>query len=442
MLPVRGALEGARGDEPRMPPQTAAGQVAALAPGAVFFGMVLALTFTMNMMGRGLGECFAVFLLPVQKAFAASRSEITGVYSVYQLVHGLSALMVGLFFDRFGARATYGVGLLVMSAALLAAGNAPTLLAYYVSAGAGLGVAVAAMGMVPASSLISRWFSHRVGTAMGVAYAALGAGMLLLPPLSQRLIEHFGWRSAYQILGAGVLMLWPVVMLLPLGRASAGSPDWQLRRQRLERERRPWTIASAIRTSSFWGLFAIQFSTSIAAYAVLPQAVAYMVESGFSARTAADAFGFTGVLSVFGILSVGWLSDRVGRRPMMTASLLSSCLGVLFLILVALTPSIWLVCGYVLFFGSMQGARGPVVSSLTAILFPGGGFGGIYGTITLAMGVGAALGSWSSGLLHDLTGQYTASFLLAVGGFLLALASFWAVPGMRQEQVLRASRAV
>ena len=43
----------------------------------------------------------------------------------------------------------------------------------------------ASLGMIAASALLSRWFSGRIGAIMAVPYAAIGAGMLLLPPLTQ-----------------------------------------------------------------------------------------------------------------------------------------------------------------------------------------------------------------------------------------------------------------
>ena len=56
-----------------------------------------------------------------------------------------------------------------------------------------------------------------------------------------------------------------------------------------------------MRTSAFWGLFAAYLFTSISAYAVLPQSVAALVESGFAPLLAASAFGMMGLLSSFGI---------------------------------------------------------------------------------------------------------------------------------------------
>ena len=60
-----------------------------------FLAMVVILTFVMNMIGRGVTETFAVFLLPVQEGLAVSRSEITLTYSIYMLANGATAPFAG-----------------------------------------------------------------------------------------------------------------------------------------------------------------------------------------------------------------------------------------------------------------------------------------------------------------------------------------------------------
>jgi hypothetical protein len=51
------------------------------------------------------------------------------------------------------------------------------------------------------------------------------------------------------------------------------------------------------------------------------------------------------------------------------------------------------------------------------------------------MGGGAAIGSWASGLLHQLTGGYVASFCLSVAAALIGMMSFWAFPSLREERL-------
>jgi hypothetical protein len=60
-------------------------------PQRAFLVTLVALTFVMNLIARGVPETFAVFLLPVQDGLGVSRSEITLTYSCYMLAYGLSA---------------------------------------------------------------------------------------------------------------------------------------------------------------------------------------------------------------------------------------------------------------------------------------------------------------------------------------------------------------
>jgi len=79
---------------------------------------VLATVFLFNLLGRGSGDTYAVFVLPLEREFGWTRSQLTSVYSMY--------LFVGV---------TIGVG-------------------------------VGLVGMVPASALLTRWYRVRLSTAI------------------------------------------------------------------------------------------------------------------------------------------------------------------------------------------------------------------------------------------------------------------------------------
>jgi MFS family permease len=244
------------------------------------------------------------------------------------------------------------------------------------------------------------------------------------------------------VLGAGVLATLPLVMLLPLGRMSAGSQQWRaLRKAAATSAAGPWRISAAMRTSAFWGLFAAYLFTAVAAYSVMPHSVAYLIERGFAPLFAASAFGLAGMLSAIGIIAVGWLSDRFGRRQTATLSYLSTITGIVALLSVSAYPTLVLVYAFVFFFGLMQGARGPIIVAMVATFFPGG-VGAVYGTLSVAQGVGAGFGSWFSGYLYEVTGSYTASFLLAICGSMAGLATFWVVRSLREERIATAPASV
>jgi MFS family permease len=404
-------------------------------PQRTFLFTLIALTFVMNLIARGVPETFAVFLLPVQSGLDVSRADITLTYSCYMLAYGLSAPFAGQLIDRLGARITYGFGLASLGLGYLIAGASGGLWQYMLGVGLLGGLGAALLGMIVASGLLTRWFTSNIGSIMSLPYAALGVGMLILPPLTQVLLAAWGWRAAHFFLGAGVLAVLPLTMLLPLERMTAGSLGWrELRRRAQASAAGGWTVSAAVRTTPFWGLFSAYLFTSIAAYAVLPHSVAFLVERGFDPLVAASAFGMTGMLSVVGLLSIGWLSDRIGRRLAATVSYVSTMAGILALIAVSAWPSILLVYAFVLFFGLMQGARGPIIVALTAALFPGGGIGSIYGTLSIGMGAGAALGSWASALLYQATGSYVASFSLGAACACTGMLSFWAFRALREER--------
>ncbi len=390
---------------------------------------VLVLCTVMNILSRGIGESFAIFLLPITREFGADRATLTGVYSTYVLVIGLMSPVAGLAVDRLGPRLCYGMGLLAFGSAYLLAGSMQSLWQMYLLIGVLSAVGSSLIGTVPASSLASRWFRARLPTAMGMLSAALGAGMLIVAPFSQWLVDHQGWRVAYQVLGTCLLGVLLPVLLLPWGRIAAGSPEVVGATVRRAAAQDPWTLVRALRTTLFWSLTGVMFFTSITTYTISVQLVACLVDAGFTALQAASIFGMVGMASIAGMLGAGALAERIGERRVAVLSYGSTITGIALLALALRHPSAALAGAFIVLFGTMQGSRGPLVAVLIARNFPGA-MGRVYGLVLLSVGVGAAFGSWASGALFDLTGGYDAGFALSAAGAVCGLASFWTVPAL------------
>ena len=393
---------------------------------------VVAVCFALNMLGRGMSDTYTVFLLPLQHAFGWSRSELTGVYSLYLLVSGFTSPLVGHVFDRFGPRWVYGAGLAFLATAFFAAGSLDRLWQFYVLVGMGVGVGAALTGMVPASGLLSRWFRARLSTAIGVVFSAVGAGAITLVPLSQWLVERCGWQVAYRALGGLLFVALPVVLLaVPWGRIAAGHP-----RHRIDvgdRSAQPgWTLRSAAATRIYWAMAQAFFCTATGMFVVIVQTVAFLIDVGFSPLAGASAFGFVGMLSVASVTGSGLLAERFGYRQTVSASFVGTATGIALLIAIAGTPSTALLVAYIVVFGLCQGVRGPIISSICTRYFAGSRVATIYGTIYAMNAVGAAFGSFMGGLLHDLTSGYRAGFAFALCFIALAAAPFWTVPTLRE----------
>ena len=396
--------------------------------------VVLALCFAANMAGRGIGDSYLVFLLPLSAEFGWNRAAASSVYSIYLIVGGLSAPLTGMLIDRWGARVVYPLGLLLLAVALLLAGRMSQLWQFQACIGLLCGMGVSMLGMVPASMLISRWFRDRMSTAMGVAYAGFGTGTLVIVPLAQYAIEQQGWRDTYGLMGIVALALIPLLFLLPW-RAIAGDSPRGARKGTAAAPDAPraWALKEALRTRPYWQLVQVFACTSIGMVSVLAQVVPFLVEVALTPLEAATAFGIAGLLSVFGIMASGWSADRIGYRTTATTSFAATFGGIACLMLLSYYPARWLVVPFVLFFGLAQGARGPLVASLAAKHFGGRGFATIYGTMFMCMSIGSAFGSWMSGLLYDLTGGYRAGFAFSMAFILVAASPFWTSKPLRPE---------
>jgi len=394
--------------------------------------IVLALCFALSVLGKGLSESFTVFLRPIAEGFGWDRAQVVSIYSLTALASGLSAPLIGRLFDHSGPRTVYVLGLLLLGGAFMIAAYSEHLWQFRLSIGLCVGIAIALIGNVPNSILLGRWFGPRLPTAMAVIYSATGAGVLILVPASQILIEHVGWRGAYQLYGAVALLLLAPMLFLPWQLFSRGAQHATIKMAAEEFVGDGWTLPSAMRHHAFWALFSTFFFTAIGMYAIAPQVVVYLIDVGFAPRQAATAWGFSGIVLLFGMLGVSWLDGLIGRRPSVLFSYALSIAGIGMLWALQFNPSILLLAGFVICFGSMIGSRGPLLSATAMKIFRGKRIGTIYGSISIGSGLGSAVGSWSGGLIHDLTHSYNPLLAFALVSVVVGMVPFLVVPALRR----------
>jgi len=391
---------------------------------------VLAVCFVLNMLGRGLGDSYAVFLLPLEREYGWTRYQLTSVYSVFLLVSGFAAPVIGILFDRVGPRLVYSTGIACIGGAYLAASSLDRLWHFYVLIGATVGVGVAMTGMVPASAMLSRWFHARLSRAIGIAFSATGVGIIVFVPIAQTLVDHYGWRGAYNAMGIAMLGIAPLVLLvLPWRRFAAGRPAE--RASQLPASGAEWTLRKAMGTRIYWGMVQAFFFTAVGMFSIFVQLVAFLVDAGFSALTAATAFGICGMLSAGSVMGSGFLTERFGARQTVSVSFAGTISGMLLLLAMTRFPSTPLLIAFVLTFGASLGVRGPIISSICTRHFAGPRVATIYGTVFASNSLGAALGSLVGGALHDLTGGYATGLLFSLCSIALASTPFWSVPALR-----------
>ena len=187
-----------------------------------------------------------------------------------------------------------------------------------------------------------------------------------------------------------------------------------------------------MRHHAFWALFSTFFFTAVGMYAISAQIVAYLIDAGFPPLQAATAWGFSGVVLLFGMLGVTQLDAMIGRRPSVLLSYAISILGIILLWLLQYYPNFWLLAAFVVTFGSMIGSRGPLITATAMKIFRGERVGTIYGTISIGSGLGSGLGAWAGGLIHDWTHSYNPVIAFALVAVVLGMIPFLVVPALRR----------
>ena len=399
--------------------------------GSIMPWALVALCFALGVASRSISDTFVVFVPALQQAFDAHRGPVTLIYSFALLVGGIASPIAGWVVDRFGLRTLTVVGVTAAALATASASQATELWHLYLGLGVVMGFGSASLSGVLSSSLLGRWFpARRLGVALAVAWSASGVGSMATFPLAQHLIASDGWRHAYIVFGVGSALFIPLLLFLPWARIERGAPG--LARLRAAADRGP-TVGEAVRDWPFWALTSSFALTSVGIFSLVPQTMVYLLERGIDGPYAARALAVAGLLTPLGMIGFSWLSDRGGRRLAALLAYGCSIAGVGALALVGgPQDELWLWL-YVLLFGGSMGSRGPMISTLATLRYRGAHFGRIYGLIGIGMGLGGFFGAWIGGVLHDLTGGYTAVMILSVTALLLAAASLGSEAGARER---------
>lgn len=391
----------------------------------------------------GVRLAFSIFYVALRDEYGWSAAATASVFSLYMLVQACCSPLVGWFLDHHGARRLFPLAGLLVGGSLLLCSKIYTLPQFFLTYGVLLPIGQTALTTGPTSVVLSRWFPHMRGRAIALADIGAALGLGLYPPLSQWLIATYGWRSAFVWLGASVLLL--VVPLTWWQRSppsdSRAEPDTttQQSTSATNDESTSWTLWQAMHSMPFWMLFCTLLFSNLSSQVLNVHLMALLVSVGVLRMTAATAVGSVNLVSMGGRLCVGWLSDRLGRNPTYTIALLCSMLGMVVLLSMSPANASWVLVIFVAVFGLPKGSNGIVLASKAADVFHGRNLGTIFGVITMASGLGGALGPWWAGWLLDRTGSYKPAILSSLLMASLAILCIWLVDVGRQR---RASAAL
>ncbi|MBL1287520.1 MFS transporter [Streptomyces sp. For3] len=361
---------------------------------------------------------------PLHQEFGWSRGSIGLAASVNMVLYGLTAPFAAALMDRFGMRR-------VVVAALLVIASGAGLTTVMVSAwqftlywGMLVGLGTGSMATAFGATVTQRWFVRRRGLVTGVlASGSVFGQMVFLPALSWT-VDHHGWRPSLVTLVLAACATAPLMWLVlrdhpadvgrepygadraapgPVPDPSAGSgraPTGGAARRALA------VLRGAARTGPFWlmaGAYAICGASTNGIMWTHFTPAAH--DHGMPATTASSLLAAIGVFNVAGTVASGWATDRHDPRRLLAVffalrGLLLMCLPLL--MSATVQPSMMV---FVVAFGLLDLATVPPVIALCRE-FHGDAGAVVFGWVSAAHQVGAALAAYGGGAARDAFGTY------------------------------------
>ncbi|KVM78583.1 MFS transporter [Burkholderia stagnalis] len=408
-------------------------------PGAprLFYGWyVVAAAFAVTFVGFGSAYTFSAFVESLQRDFAASRGQISLVFSLAGCLYFGFGVVSGPLADRLGSRPLAVAGMLLTAAGLAAAGAARTLMQVYVAYGLGVGLGIGC-AYVPAVGAVQRWFVRRRGFASGLAVAGIGVGTLVMPPLASALIAHVGWRGAYFTLAVLAVLVGAGMSLLiendPRGRGllpdggraadapAAGASHDGRSAHAVHAAHVPAgaTVREAVTSRPFASLYAACLVCSFGVFVPFVHLVPYAVDHGVKPAAAVLLLGAIGVGSTAGRFFLGGLADRFGRR----ASLLAMFAGMaVALVAWATAGDFAALAAFALVFGVFYGGWVAVLPAVAMDYFGGRNVSGIIGVLYTSVAFGTLIGPAAAGFIYDAGGGYLVPILASAAANAIAFA--------------------
>lgn len=174
----------------------------------------------------GVSFSFGLIYTELLAYFGESKSKTAWIGSLFIAVPLMSGPIMSNLVDRYGCRKMTIIGGTVATIGFVISSYCTSVEQLYLSFGilSGLGLGV---GYVTVVVSIAFWFDKKRTFATGIGASGTGIGTFLYAPLTQYLLDNFGWRGTTLIL-AGTLF--NIVVMGALMR----DPDWMIEESKLE----------------------------------------------------------------------------------------------------------------------------------------------------------------------------------------------------------------
>jgi len=360
---------------------------------------------------------FGLFLKPLSLEFGWRREAISAGFSIAALTLAAASPLLGFLLDRFGPRRIVLPCIAIFSIAYASLAFLTAHLIHFYLTFLVIGLVGNGTAFLGYSRAISTWFNRRRGLALSIMLAGGGCGAMVLPVVTQSVLTHSGWRTAFAILGFLALVVgFPLTAWLvrekPVAEQNVdASIDVGESVGKALGGRVFWIIAATV------GLYAISVNGAIAHLSAL------LTDRGVSTQGGAYAIAAIGASGLIGRLLTGVFLDRFFGPRVSQIMLLMTVTGIV-LLSVAHTLTAGLIAASLI--GFSMGSEGDITPYLLSRYFGLKRLSTLYALTWTAYAVGGATGPLVVGRIFDSLGSYrpVTIQLLALPAFIPCLLMF------------------
>lgn len=344
---------------------------------------------------------------------------------LFFFVSGVGGYYAGGLIGRFDVRLVMIVGATIAAVGILLLGEVTKLwqmFAVFFIFGGGYSLA----GLVPATSLVTRWFHTKRSIALAIASTGLSVGGIVISPVIADLIER---RTFVEIAPWVALAYWlsmvPVVLLLvrpspeSMGLRPDGISDPDPLSERPAEELPGVPFATAVSTRYF-RILSAAFILVMGAQVGALQHIFNRTKELFDVDAAKLALIVVTLTSVVARIFGGLAATRMPLGRLTSILIVVQAIGIA---IIGFADQEWLILVGAVVLGSAMGNLLMLHPLLLADAFGVRDYPRIYGLGALLMVMGVGLGPFVVGLVRDLT-DYRTAFLTMVGVAMVGLVVF------------------
>jgi MFS family permease len=358
---------------------------------------------------------YGILLPEMLDSLGITKTDAGIIFSAFFIAYTIGSPVCGFISDRYGSRWLLGSFVIALGAgAFLMSRISSILQASLFFTLAGIGSAAC---WAPVMALAQKWTSHE-HRGKTLAFIDIGSALsiIAMSAFVPLIIRESDWRAGWKILGAVGICIGVFNFL-----AVKNPPDIQQAQpgKNLGPAATTGTPLSFILHSGKFWLFGLGYLfTGFSILIPFTFLNTYAVqELSFSYNITASLFTVLGIGAIISKITIGPLSDKLGRIKMIFLCGILICLGCLGMVY----NNIITLFAATFIFSLGYGAVWAMYAAAASDYFARESSGTIVGLWTLFLGIGSILSPVFSGRLADATGTLTWSFGLGAAAALLSV---------------------